>query len=174
MSFWIFLNVSSSAQRYLYTHHGSVACRDISAHHGSMVCLETAEICKKTIFSKDLFTSGKELARLFDHTGFGISKIFIWMFFFAIFSYHQQNFEMIRYDLEKMRVNYSNMESACDFSPYILLEKQETLGNFLFECFLLLLANKWDSWWVLTICESFLYDFFPKSYFPKNIIFQKG
>ena len=65
--------------------------------------------------------------------------------FFTIFSYHQQNFEMIRYDLEKMRVNYSNMESACDFSPYILLEKQETLGNFLFDCFLLLLANTWNS-----------------------------
>ena len=66
-------------------------------------------------------------------------------FFFAIFSYHQQNFEMIRYDLEKMKFNHSNMESACEFSPYILLDKQETLGNFLFECFLLLLANKWNS-----------------------------
>ena len=67
------------------------------------------------------------------------------IFYLNVFSYHQQNFEMIRYDLEKMRVNYSNMESACDFSPYILLEKQETLGNFLFECFLLLLANTWNS-----------------------------
>ena len=77
--------------------------------------------------------------------GPALSPIFYLNVFFAIFSYHQQNFEMIRYDLEKMRVNYSNMESACDFSPYILLEKQETLGNFLFECFLLLLANKWNS-----------------------------
>ena len=174
MSFWIFLNVSSSAQRYLYAHHGFVACRDISAHHGSMVCLETAEIRKKTIFSKDLFTSGKELARLFDHTGFGISKIFIWMFFLLFLATTSKTLRWFGMTWKKMKVNHSNMKSACEFSPYIPLEKQEIITNFLFECFWLLLANKWDSWWVLTICESFLYDFFPKSYFPKNIIFQKG
>ena len=108
--------------------------------------------------------------------GSGASAIanFLFECFFAIFSYHQQNFEMIRYDLEKMRVNYSNMESACDFSPYILLEKQETLGNFLFECFLLLLANTWNSWWVLTISTSFLYDFFSKIMFPQKHHFSKG
>ena len=55
--------------------------------------------------------------------------------FFAIVSYHQQNFEMIRYDLEKMKVNHSKMESACEFSPYILLEKQETIGNFYLNVF---------------------------------------
>ena len=77
--------------------------------------------------------------------GPALSPNFYLNVFFAIFSYHQQNFEMIRYDLEKMKVNHSNMASACEFSPYILLDKQETLGNLLFECFLLLLANKWNS-----------------------------